>query len=85
MSSAKHSYASVTDGQTDRRTDGQTDDGQSDTYVSLCFAGDTKTILKVLYTADVVSSIVGTRGPGQCTARYSQCNVAITLLPLRER
>ena len=38
---------SVTDGQTDRRTDGQTDgqtdDGQSDPYVSLCFAGDTKT------------------------------------------
>ena len=31
---AKHSYASV--------TDGQTDDGQSDPYVSLCFAGDTK-------------------------------------------
>ena len=43
---AKHSYASVTDGQTDRQTDGgtdrQTDDGQSDPYVSLCFAGDTK-------------------------------------------
>ena len=40
---------SVTDGQTDRRTDGQTDgqtdDGQSDPYVSLCFAGDTKTRL----------------------------------------
>ena len=28
---------SVTDGQ----MDGQTDDGQSDPYVSLCFAGDT--------------------------------------------
>ena len=38
VSPAKHSYASVTDGQ----TDGQTDDGQSDPYVSLCFAGDTK-------------------------------------------
>ena len=38
VSPAKHSYASVTDGQTDRRTD----DGQSDPYVSLCFAGDTK-------------------------------------------
>ena len=37
MSPAKHSYASVTDGQ----TDGRTDDGQSDPYVSLCFAGDT--------------------------------------------
>ena len=38
---------SVTDGRTDGRTDGQTDrrtdDGQSDPYVSLCFAGDTKT------------------------------------------
>ena len=27
----------------DRRTDRQTDDGQSDPYVLLCFAGDTKT------------------------------------------
>ena len=26
----------------DRQTDGQTDAGQSDPYVSLCFAGDTK-------------------------------------------
>ena len=33
---------SVTDGQTNRRTDGRTDDGKSDLYVSLCFAGDTK-------------------------------------------
>ena len=31
-------HVSQTDGQTDRRTD----DGQSDPYVSLCFAGDTK-------------------------------------------
>ena len=29
---------SMTDGRTDRRAD----DGQSDPYVSLCFAGDTK-------------------------------------------
>ena len=42
VSPAKHSYASVTDGQTDGRTDRQTDDGQSDPYVSLCFVGDTK-------------------------------------------
>ena len=27
---------------TDERTDGRTDDGQSDPYVSLCFACDTK-------------------------------------------
>ena len=39
VSPAKKSYASVTDGQTNRRTD----DRQSDPYVSLCFAGDTKT------------------------------------------
>ena len=43
VSPAKHSSASVTDGQTDRRTD----DGQSDPYVSLCFAGDTKTLSEV--------------------------------------
>ena len=39
---------SVTTGQTDtwtdRHTDGQTDAGQSDPYVPLCFAGDTKMI-----------------------------------------
>ena len=29
-------------GQTDRRTDRQTDAGQSDPYVPLCFAGDIK-------------------------------------------
>ena len=40
VSPVKHSYGSVTDGQ----TDGQTDDGQSDPYVSLCFAGDTKSV-----------------------------------------
>ena len=28
----------------DRRTDRQTDNGQSDPYVSLCFAGDTKIV-----------------------------------------
>ena len=42
VSPAKHSF-----GKCDRRTDGQTDgqtdrQGQSDPYVSLCFAGDTK-------------------------------------------
>ena len=31
-----------TDGRTDGQTDGRTNDGQSDPYVSLCFAGDTK-------------------------------------------
>ena len=36
MSPAKHSF-----GKCDRRTD----DGQSDPYVSLCFAGDTKCII----------------------------------------
>ena len=33
---------SVTIGQTDTRTHTQTDAGQSDPYVPLCFAGDTK-------------------------------------------
>ena len=32
---------SMTTGQTVRRTDTQTDAGQSDPYVPLCFAGDT--------------------------------------------
>ena len=34
---------SVTTGQTHTQTDGQTDAGQSDHYVLLCFAGDTQT------------------------------------------
>ena len=48
-------YTYVTTGQThrrtDRRMDGQTDrqDGQSDLYVPLCFAGDTKSCLHPLY------------------------------------
>ena len=38
---AMHDYQeSVTTGQ----TDGQTDAGQSDPYVPLCFAGDTKSV-----------------------------------------
>ena len=36
---------SVTSGQTHRWTDGQTDTGQSDPYVPLCFTGDTKIML----------------------------------------
>ena len=35
---------SVTIGQTGARTHTQTDAGQSDPYVPLCFAGDTKTL-----------------------------------------
>ena len=51
VSPAKHSYAWLprkcdrhtdTDYQTDIRTDRQADAGQSDPYVPLCFAGDTK-------------------------------------------
>ena len=37
---------SVTIAQTDARTHTQTDAGQSDPYVPLCFAGDTKTKIK---------------------------------------
>ena len=49
VSPAKHSYASVTDGWTII----QTEDGQSDPYVSLCFAGDTKiTILTSIKALD---------------------------------
>ena len=37
---------SVTTGQKHARTDGQTDAVESDPYVPLCFAGDTKTMLE---------------------------------------
>ena len=40
---------SVTIGQTDARTHTQTDAGQSDPYVPLCFAGDTKMKLDLFY------------------------------------
>ena len=40
---ALESVTEKCDRRTDRQTDGQTDDGQSDPYVSLCFAGNTKT------------------------------------------
>ena len=36
---------SVNTGQTHRKTDGQKDAGQSDSYVSLCFTGDTKKLV----------------------------------------
>ena len=39
---ALESVTEKCDRQTDGRTDRQTDNGQSDPYVSLCFAGDTK-------------------------------------------
>ena len=48
VSPAKHSSVRLTrkcdyrtDGQTDGRMDGQTNAGQSDPFVPLCFAGDT--------------------------------------------
>ena len=48
MSPAKHSYAWLSrkcDYRTDRHTHAQTEAGQSDPYVPLCFAGDTKIAL----------------------------------------
>ena len=42
---------SVTSGQTHGRTaDGQTDAGQSNPYVPLCFAGDTKISMDFTYS-----------------------------------
>ena len=44
VSPAKHSYARLPrkcDYRTQRQMQGQTDDGQSDPYVPLCFKGDT--------------------------------------------
>ena len=52
MSPAKHSYARLPrkcDYRTDRRMGGQTDASQSDPYVPLCFAGDTKMKCLKLY------------------------------------
>ena len=36
VSPAKHSYASVTDGQTDRQTDGRTDGQTTDKVIPMC-------------------------------------------------
>ena len=49
MSPAKHSS-----GKCDRRTDRRTDDGQSDPYVSLCFADDTKITIEKLFSKYVM-------------------------------
>ena len=43
---------SVTDRRADRQTDRPTDDRQSDPYVSLCFAGDTK--MGILFSDDLM-------------------------------
>ena len=50
----------MTDEQTDGWTDGQTDDGQSDPYVWLCFAGDTKKAVydKLQHTYTTTQSII---------------------------
>ena len=68
VSPAKHSYASVTvtDGQTDRRTD----DGQSDPYVALCFAGDTT---KRFYLE------LGHRSKNVCTKALGKCTSTLHL------
>ena len=44
---------SVTTEQTHGQTDGQTDAGQNDPYVPLCFAGDTKVIPMCRYASQV--------------------------------
>ena len=43
------------------QTDGRTDDGQSDPYVSLCFAGDTKrtTVNVVIFAGEKFRENVG--------------------------
>ena len=44
---------SVTTGKTERQTGGQTDVGQSDPYVPLCFAADTHNVHKCAESADI--------------------------------
>ena len=57
---AMHDYQeSVTTGQTLRWTDRRTDAGQSDSYVPLCFAGDTKIILVFNKTVQLKEKIRG--------------------------
>ena len=62
VSPAKHSYAWLPrkcDYRTDRRTHTQTDAGQSDPYVPLCFAGDTKLIAQVWWKSTQRFSLYG--------------------------
>ena len=77
-----------TDGQTDRRTDGQTDrrtdDGQSDPYVSLCFAGHTKNAIFIdlffIFTAISFSSYIVHLWPWvQCLISSYQYSIDDTL------
>ena len=71
---------SVTTGQTHTRTHAQTDAGQSDPYVPLCFAGDTKTPNKLeTQIKQNVDEHVGT-GNVYC---YSTCNMCCQYLRVR--
>ena len=56
-----------TDGRTDRRTGGQTDAGQIDPYVPLCFAGDTKTAM----TSRCLSNKGGCNDRLDCIMEYA--------------
>ena len=53
---------SVSIGQTEARTHTQTDAGQSDSYVPLCFAGDTKTEDDVFERVDLISLVASGKG-----------------------
>ena len=62
VSPAKHSYAWLSrkcNYRTDRRTHTQTDTGQSDPYVPLCFAGNTKLIAQVWWRSTQRFSLYG--------------------------
>ena len=58
---------SVTTRQTNRHTDRQTDAGQSDPYVPLCFTGDTKNDEKPKMAWTTSSVAMGSSGDQVCS------------------
>ena len=91
VSPAKHSYVWLPrkcDYRTDERTDGQTDAGQSDPYVPLCFAGDIKTKcnIQIWFITSVLlctsMEYFKTRGPkGHISCTWVQCATFLTDQP----
>ena len=62
MSPAKHSLAclprKMTTGQTERQTDGQTDAGQSDPYVPLCFADKKDSCISSVFNLKIIGVVL---------------------------
>ena len=94
VSPAKHSYAWLSrkcDYRTDRHTHTQTDAGQSDPYVPLCFAGDTKIVaaFRVMHVSPATHSFgkcdrrTDRQTDGQTDGRRTKWSLCVAMLRRR--